>query len=242
MDVRLQPTHATAARPAQLSQLSLDRSRRRAGRCVGPGGRASPGRSRKRQSHARMRGLQRPQPLSPPDPLRSGLPPQAGPRHRAGAARGVVQPPRRHRVQGTRSVRRRWPVHRRRHLPVRARQPSLRGLATVALRRPQPSRQQETGTGDDEGPAGSLPLATLLQSGAALALRRGWRAIRGGRRAGVAGEGIGSDSALAAPEHLPGHRGFRRDEGAAGRPWLHQRPGNRPAEAGPRHRHGDSHP
>src|SRR5208337_965086 len=34
--------------------------------------RIAPGRSRKRQSHARMRGLQRPQPLSPPDPLRSG--------------------------------------------------------------------------------------------------------------------------------------------------------------------------
>ena len=62
--------------------------RRRIGRCSGLGGRTSPDRSRKRQSHARMRGLQRPQPLSPPDALRSGLPPQAGPRHRAGAARG----------------------------------------------------------------------------------------------------------------------------------------------------------
>ena len=41
---------------------------------------------------------------------------------------------------------------------------------------------------------------------------------------------------------FPGHRGFRRDEGAAGGSWLHRRPGNRPAEAGPRHRHGDSHP
>ena len=31
----------------------------------------------------------------------------------------------------------------------------------------------ETGTSNDQGPAGSLPLATLLQSGAAFALRRG---------------------------------------------------------------------
>ena len=84
--------------------------------------------------------------------------------------------------------------------------------------------EQETGTGNDQGPAGSLPLATLLQSGAALALRRGRRAIRGGGRAGVAGRRIGSDGALAASGHVPRRRGFRRDEGAAGGPRLHQRP------------------
>ena len=74
--------------------------------------------------------------------------------------------------------------------------PRYEGSQRLLFDEHTPSRQQETGTGDDEGPAGSLPLATLLQSGAALALRRGWRAIRGGRRAGVAGEGIGSDSAV----------------------------------------------
>ena len=42
--------------------------------------------------------------------------------------------------------------------------------------------------------------------------------------------------------HVPRRRGFRRDEGAAGGPRLHQRRRNRPAETGPRHRHRDSHP
>ncbi len=62
-----------------------------------------------------------------------------------------------------------------------------RGLTTVALRRAQQSREQETGTGNDRASAGSLPLATLLQSGAAFALRRGRRALRGGGRARAAG-------------------------------------------------------
>ena len=154
---------------------------------------ASPGRSRKRQYHARMRGFNDATSIPRQTPsIRTSS--ASWPATPSRSRSRMVQP---HVVtvyKESRGVRRRWPVHRRRHLPVRARQPSLRGFATVALRRAQPSRQQETGTGDDEGPAGSLPLATLLQSGAALALRRGWRAIRGGRRAGVAGEGIGSDT------------------------------------------------
>ena len=60
------------------------------------------------------------------------------------------------------------------------------------------SIDEETGTGNDQAPAGSLPLATLLQSGAALALRHGGRALRGDGRARIAGRRIRSDGALAA--------------------------------------------
>ena len=98
-------------------------------------------------------GLQRPQPLSPPRP----------PAIRTSSASWPATPSRSRSRSGTtatsspctRNSGRSTPMACSspiRHLPVRARQPSLRGLATVALRRAQPSRQQETGTGDARKP------------------------------------------------------------------------------------------
>ena len=81
-------------------------------------------------------------------------------------------------------------------------------------------------------PHGSLEEASILAPHSRLAAA-GMAVISQARR---------EYRSLTASGHVPRRRGFRRDEGAAGGPRLHQRPRNRPAETGPRHRHGDSHP
>ena len=100
LTLRLHGQHITSAR-AQLSQLFLDRSAGGLVDALGPEVARRQVDPESGNLTLECAGFNDRNPLSPPDPLRSGLPPQAGPRHRAGVARGVVQPPRRHRVQGT---------------------------------------------------------------------------------------------------------------------------------------------
>ena len=166
------------------------------------------------------------------DPLRSGLPPQAGPRHGAGGVGGVVQPPRGGAVRRVGGLRRGGDLHRRRLVPVRARQPEVRGLGAAVVRRAQPSGEQGAGAADDQAPS-----ATVAAGDAAT--RRcfclhcdaaGERFVVAGVRVS-AGHRFRSHRVVAAGGHASWQARAGRDEDPGAGPRLHQRPADRPLEA-----------
>ena len=172
------------------------------GRCGAGPEVAHQGRSPKRQPHAPMRGFNDRNLYPRQTPCDQELPPQswpAKPPSRKKFEEVPVQP--RHVVgvyKGTWGVRRRYGLFiRRRHVPRSCRTTrDTRARKQVALRRAQPSRVSKKARNWQLKPSPSgleLPLATLLQSVAAFALRRGRRAVRGDRRTRIADRRIGSD-------------------------------------------------
>ena len=223
-----------AARPARLSQLSLDRSRRRAGRYVGPGGHRIARSIPKAAISRSMRGLNdrnlcpRPTPCDQ-DFLRR-LARDTEPESLEESYSATSSP-----CTRNSGVRRDRPVHHRRTYLFVPNNPRYKGSQRCSSTA-QPSRQQKQEQEMTKA-SGLAAAGDAATSGAALALRRGWRAIRGGRRDGCCGEGIGSDSLWPLLNAFLDTVGSSVMEGAARRPRLRHGPEIGPLKRDHAHRH-----